>query len=131
MNKYRLLTSNHVSENGTKYKKGDIIETTLDLEALFVNKFEKVDASTRAKKEGKPANDDNLKNKDNNTKDNDPEGEDVTEKFPDAVEVRLVVRKVGKLYVVTDPDDKEAGQLDEGDLTSQSKVNDFIAEYTE
>jgi len=45
--KFRLLSSTHV-ENGMQYVSGDVIESTHDLDVMFLNKFERVmDAATK------------------------------------------------------------------------------------
>jgi len=39
--KFKLLTGDH-QQDGVIYKKGDVIETPLDLKKMFVNKFEEI-----------------------------------------------------------------------------------------
>ena len=121
MNRYEIIVGRHVGEDGKRYGKGEpngmIVETTIDMVKMFPNKFTKL--MPKGSDTEKVIDDDNEKT----------ESEDVTAKFDDAVKAGLEVRKVGKLYVVTDPKDEEAGNLDEGALTSQAKVKTFLADY--
>ena len=117
MNSYKLLSSSYVAEDKKKYVKGDIVKSTLKLDELFVNKFEKIGkAQVEEVEEVKKPSSDN----------DEPEGENVTDKFDSAVEAGLEVHKVGNFYIVTDPTDKDIGALNDDNLTSKLKVNAFI-----
>jgi len=153
--RFKLLTGQHTNEDGTRvYNPGDTIEAGLDSKGdpvdlceRFLNKFEKLPdepeeavpesapksakASAKGKKSTSAATETASKGrgtKEEKETEEEPLGEDVTDKFPKAPEAGLKVYKEGRHYFVADEDD-EAKSINAKELTSIEQVNSFIDDY--
>lgn len=125
--KFRVIDGKHLDaptkekEDGI-YRKGDIIETDVDLSAKFKNKFERVFPSKEPGYE--------KKKKDDSDDRPLPEskGEDVSHLFPNAEKNSLTVFKAGdEEYNVYEEDGKKPANRKP--LKSEKKVEKFLDSY--
>ncbi len=141
MKQYRLLSGTHEQDFVT-YQAGEIIETSHDLDKLFVNKFQVIEEPviTKKKKTAVPATppEEILDDVDEDEEEDDVDdsvGEEVTDKFPQCEELEARVfrvkkeKKAGYNYSVTDLDGESF--WNEKPIPSISKVNAFLDEYAE
>lgn len=135
MPRFEVLAGRHIERGaGPKgedktYKRGDVFESELELDKVFVNKFRRVaeDKVMTAVTEALPKAAEDLEKMDVP----DP-GEpakihehDVTAEFPTAAKADLKVFKVGKKYRVVDADTQDT-QLHTGFFTKKEAA-EFIA----
>lgn len=138
MAKFRVMDSSHV-ENKRLYEKGDVVETTRDLVAMFGPKFKRVsdaaiptiapplnDQGTPPRIET-PAGPDDVETEEEGIV-TSPLGDDVTSQFLIEGDKHLVFRKGAKYFVAYATDPNTA--LNEKGI-KKAEVEDFIREYEE
>lgn len=147
---FKLLEGTHY-EHGTKYEKGALVKSSINLEASFPNKFTLVhDAQPtlvrqQPAKAEKPTNktapvasfEDGDDTRDGEEQESDAEhegnadfdGEDVTSSFKGAKDGNLKVFQTAKGFNVVDLDDKEAGTQNDKPLKTKAAVKSFIKDY--
>lgn len=143
MARYRLLNGRHAQgkqEDGSAiiHEKGAVIESKIDLEKLFKNKFERVQDEVQARPNEKLQVDEELPQASSTVSElikteEVPEeasklGEDVSEQFETATGKDLVVLKDGRKYFVARKDDKDVS-LNEEAMTTKQAVIEFIENY--
>jgi hypothetical protein len=141
MPKYKVLAGQHMHFDKL-YKKGDVIETDLDLLSLFENKFQRVhEQPTVPVKSETPVTpvtvekvaDGNVISHTNPVEKTEPEvnrGVDVTKNFPKAVdEDFLIFREKKNCHYIYDPDDM-AAPINKEPLV-RSDIEKYIIKYLE
>jgi hypothetical protein len=110
-NKYKQLNGKHTHPDETVTKEGDVIVSDDDLQIMFPKRFRslteeesEIQDLRQKKKKQKPT--------------------DVTEEFPETVDLSLKVFRLGNKYKVVD---QEGSTLSDSPLTSKKAVSDFIA----
>jgi len=137
--RYKLLSGTHVDKGSATeeekkgqgprvYEAGEIVESTEELDKIFLNKFEKVNGEGKGKKKKKG---EEGEEEEGAKEEGEPLGDDVTEKFPEAKDAGLMVFKEGRHYFVATASDPTTALNDDEELTTQEAVNDFIEDYME
>lgn len=113
--KFKLLHGKH-SQEGVKYVKGEIVETEMELDKLFVNKFVCIDATPMQEPPKKPeiqtpkltspssSNDEEVESQKDETSSSNIGDGDVTKEFPTAIEYGLKVICKDNWFEVVDED---------------------------
>lgn len=112
--RWRLVGGMH-ADGDARYKKGDVIETKVDMRKKWGAKFEEVPVDTPVTPQPvAPPPDVDL--------------EDVTEKFPVAAKNNLLVKRGGRNYHVYEKKDQK-NVLNEKVLASAKSVNEWLKKY--
>lgn len=147
---FRVLDGIHTDAAGVEHKKGSIVESTVDLCSLFENKFVEVQTGNVAvlpaaepAKSAEPVKESEAPKQDEASAEEDDDkdaplshpdatgrselGEDVTKKFPEAVDADLKVFHKGGWHYVTEPDKPGVALNDKG--LKKAGVASFIKKF--